>query len=149
MAQDFTKLGKLTNSPDSTWDIIVIGSGSNGLVAACYLAAAGKKVLVLERQAWAGGSVASLEMASSGCESERHATIHHMILANPLITRDELGLRSTHGLSYLPLDPLYAVVFERGALPIHRERARTQAAIAALSPADADAYAAFMPAAAA
>ncbi|GME43708.1 uncharacterized protein LTHEOB_8570 [Neofusicoccum parvum] len=121
MAQDFTKLGKLTNSADSTWDIIVIGSGSNGLVAACYLAAAGKKVLVLERQAWAGGGVASLEMASSGCESERHATIHQMILANPLITRDELGLRSKHG----------------------------PAAIAALSPADAAAFAAFMPAAAA
>jgi phytoene dehydrogenase-like protein len=37
-------------------DIIAVGSGHNGLVAAAYLAAAGKKVLVLERNAWFGAS---------------------------------------------------------------------------------------------
>ena len=37
------------------YDVISIGSGHNGLVAAAYLAAAGKKVLILERNAWFGG----------------------------------------------------------------------------------------------
>ena len=37
------------------FDIIVIGAGLNGLVTANYLAKAGKKVLVLERRAIAGG----------------------------------------------------------------------------------------------
>ena len=32
------------------YDTIIIGAGHNGLVAAAYLAKAGKKVLVLERR---------------------------------------------------------------------------------------------------
>ena len=39
------------------YEIIVIGAGYNGLVAAAYLARQGKKVLVLERRAIVGGSV--------------------------------------------------------------------------------------------
>ncbi len=39
------------------YDVIVIGAGLNGLVAATYLAKAGKHVLVLERRAIAGGQV--------------------------------------------------------------------------------------------
>jgi phytoene dehydrogenase-like protein len=38
-------------------DVIVIGAGHNGLVAAAYLSKKGKKVLVLERRAIVGGSV--------------------------------------------------------------------------------------------
>jgi len=39
------------------YDIIVIGAGHNGLVAAAYLAKQGRKVLILERRATVGGSV--------------------------------------------------------------------------------------------
>ena len=40
------------------YDAIIIGAGHNGLVAAAYLAKAGKKVLVLERRPFAGGTLA-------------------------------------------------------------------------------------------
>jgi phytoene dehydrogenase-like protein len=38
------------------FDVIIIGAGHNGLVAAGYLARAGKNVLVLERRDRVGGA---------------------------------------------------------------------------------------------
>ena len=44
-----------------TYDAIVIGGGHNGLVAACYLAEAGLRTLVLERYHTTGGAAFSEE----------------------------------------------------------------------------------------
>jgi phytoene dehydrogenase-like protein len=43
------------------YDAIIIGSGHNGLVAACYLALSGKKVIVLEKNDYIGGATTSTE----------------------------------------------------------------------------------------
>src|SRR5690348_11623402 len=44
-----------------SYDAIIIGAGHNGLVAACYLARAGWKVLVLERRPVVGGACVTEE----------------------------------------------------------------------------------------
>ena len=44
----------------NAYDVIIIGSGHNALVAACYLAQAGKKVLILEKNEEIGGATASV-----------------------------------------------------------------------------------------
>src|SRR6478736_1149304 len=44
------------------YDAIIIGAGHNGLVTACYLAKAGRKVLVLERRHVVGGACVTEEV---------------------------------------------------------------------------------------
>ena len=46
------------NGVRARYDVIVIGGGHNGLVAAAYLGRAGRSVLVLERNDILGGAVA-------------------------------------------------------------------------------------------
>lgn len=44
------------------YDVIIVGGGHNGLIAACYLAKAGRSVLVLEQQDRVGGTVVSKQL---------------------------------------------------------------------------------------
>jgi phytoene dehydrogenase-like protein len=124
-----------------TYDIVTVGSGHNGLVAAAYLAAAGKKVIVLERNAWFGGGVVTRELTRPGFRHDQHSMAHIFIQANPLLTGDELKLKARYGLRYLFPDPPVSVLFEDGeTLSLYRDRERTWAEIAQLSRKDADAY---------
>jgi phytoene dehydrogenase-like protein len=124
-----------------TFDAVTVGSGHNGLVAAAYLAAAGKKVLVLERNAWFGGGVVSRDLTVPGFHHDQHSMAHIFIQANPLLVEDELRLKARYGLKYLFPDPPVASIFEDGqTLSFYRDRERTCADIAKFSQKDADAY---------
>lgn len=46
----------MLNQSKKIYDALIIGAGHNGLVAANYLAKAGKKVVVLERRHIVGGA---------------------------------------------------------------------------------------------
>src|SRR5690606_41907147 len=112
-------------------DIVVIGSGHNGLVAAAYLAAAGKRVLVLERNAWFGGGVVTRELTEPGFRHDQHSMAHICIQGNPLLKNDELGLKAKHGLTYVfPELPMMSVIEDGSTLGRYRERERTCADIA-------------------
>jgi phytoene dehydrogenase-like protein len=122
-------------------DIVVVGSGHNGLVAGAYLAATGKRVLVLERNGWFGGGVVTRELTVPGFRHDQHAMAHIFIHANPLLAADELKLKSKYGLNYLFPDPPMMSVFEDGStLALYRDRERTCADIAKFSKKDADAF---------
>ncbi len=123
-----------------TYDIISVGAGSHGLLAAAYMAKAGKRVLVLERNDHIGGGAVTKEIAP-GFLFDEHATVHQVILSNPLIRNDELGLMSQFGLEYIYPDAVFASVFDDGSsLVSYRDVEQSARAIAEFSAADADAY---------
>ena len=75
-------------------DVVIIGAGHNGLTCACYLAAAGMKVRVLERRAVVGGAAVTEEFHPGFRNSTASYTVS---LLNPKVIRDlrlaEHGLR--------------------------------------------------------
>jgi len=122
-------------------DIIAIGSGHNGLVAAAYLAVAGKSVLVLERNEWHGGGVVTRELTQPGFRHDQHSMSHIFIQGNPLLLGDELGLKSKYGLRYVfPDVPMMSVWEDGSTLPLHRDPARSAEAIRRFSARDADTF---------
>lgn len=122
-------------------DIVCVGSGHNGLVAAAYLAVGGKKVLVLERNAWFGGGVVTRELTAPGFRHDQHSMAHIFIQANPLLLNDDLKLKARYGLRYVFPDLPMMSVFEDGTtLGLYRDSERTYAEIAKFSKRDAEAY---------
>jgi phytoene dehydrogenase-like protein len=123
------------------YDFVVIGSGHNGLTTAAYLAKAGQKVLILERNDWFGGGVVTRELFAPGFKFDLHSSLHVNIQANPLILNDELGLLSKYGLKYLYPAAVYSTMFDDDTCLItYRDVDRTCESIARVSPRDAEAY---------
>src|SRR5665213_1196700 len=122
-------------------DIVVIGSGHNGLVAAAYLAKAGKKVTVLERQPWFGGGVVTRDLTLPGFHHDQHSMAHIFIQANPLIKNDELGLMSKYGMKYTyPEMPTISVFPDGETIPLWRDRQKNYRELARFSQKDAESY---------
>jgi phytoene dehydrogenase-like protein len=87
-------------------DIVVIGGGHNGLVAATYLARAGHWVRVYEARSELGGAVASKQVFEG--VAARLSRFSYLVSLMPTSIIDELGLRlelrSRQVRSYTPVD---------------------------------------------
>src|SRR5882672_2933254 len=75
----------------ASYDAVIVGGGHNGLVAAAYLARAGRSVLVLERLPATGGAAVSTR-AFTGVDA-RLSRYSYLVSLLPRQITDELGLR--------------------------------------------------------
>ena len=119
----------------STYDVLVIGGGHNGLVHAAYLARAGRRVLVLERRHLIGGAAITEEIIP---EFKFSVASYVVSLLRPEIIR-ELQL-TRHGLKILPLDGTFTPMFEDDYLWRTEDPLQTYKEISRHSKLDADAY---------
>ena len=102
---------------DSRHDAVIVGGGHNGLVAAAYLARAGRSVLVLERRDHVGGAAVS-ERPWPGVDA-RLSRYAYLVSLLPQRIVDELGLQIRLGRrrisSYTPLPGTWRRVRSRRA----------------------------------
>src|ERR1700686_2784017 len=121
------------------FDVLIIGGGHNGLVAASYLAQAGRRVLVLERRELVGGCAVTEEI----WPGYRVSTAAYLTsLLQDRIVRD-LDLER-FGYHVDAKNPAFFSPFPDGRhLFMWQDRAKTLAEIAKFSKRDAEAYPAY------
>ncbi|SDY69925.1 Phytoene dehydrogenase-related protein [Herbiconiux ginsengi] len=120
------------------FDVVVVGGGHNGLVAACYLALSGRRVCVLERLDELGGAAVS-SYAFDGMDA-RLSRYSYLVSLFPRSVIDELGLdirlRRRRYSSYTPVPGS-----DQGLLIDTDDEEATRASFDAIGAgADADAY---------
>lgn len=137
----YNKTGVYISPSKQTYDVIIIGGGHNGLVAAAYLAKSGLSVVVLERRDLVGGAAVTEEVFP-GYKFSRASYLAGLL--RPSIIED-LNLRK-YGFKYIPRDPssftptLATSQYRGKYLILGSDETANHRSIAQFSQVDADAY---------
>jgi len=121
------------------YDVIIIGSGPNGLEMGAYLSKAGQKVLLLERRYEAGGGLATEQITLPDYFHNTHAIFHMMVDYAPIY--QDLKLEEEYDVRHIHPELQWAMPLPDGkCICVYRDVEKTCASIAKFSQKDADAY---------
>lgn len=121
-------------------DVLVIGSGINGLAAAALLSKRGRSVLLLEQSEDFGGAIRTEEVTLPGFRHDLFATNLSLFAGGGVMAalRDDLV---RNGLEFVPSDKPFCSLFPDGkVLGIMMDKAANRSTIAALAPGDIQAW---------
>lgn len=122
-------------------DAVVVGAGHNGLTAACYLARAGLRVIVVDASPTAGGMTstnATMESAPGHRFNEGAIQLTGVFRLSGIA--EDLQLER-YGLRQIPVDPAHVQLATDGAsLAIWKDAGRTADELRRFSPRDARAW---------
>nr|WP_296073562.1 phytoene desaturase family protein [uncultured Actinoplanes sp.] len=123
--------------------VVVVGAGLGGLACALHLAAAGRQVTVVEREAVPGGRAGRLSL--QGYEFDTGPTVLTMpsLIEEPLAA---VGEKLSDWLELTPLDPAYRAYYPDGStLDVRTDTVRMAAEISRVcGPREADGYLRFV-----
>jgi len=121
------------------YDVIIIGGGTNGLTAACYLSKAKQKVLLLEKRYELGGGLATEEITLPDYFHNTHAIYHLMADYAPPVK--DFELETKYDLEYIHPELEWAMPLSDGnCLCIYQDLDKTCQSIAKFSQKDAQSY---------
>ncbi|MDG6905888.1 MAG: NAD(P)/FAD-dependent oxidoreductase [Nitrososphaerota archaeon] len=119
------------------YDIIVIGSGVNGLTVAAYMSKAGQKVLVLEKRLVEGGGL-STEQIFPGYYSNLHSIFHYF--ASDALPYKDLELEK-YGADYIVPEANHVVILkDQSSLICYNDQEKTYQNMSKFSKKDADTW---------
>ena len=130
----------MANHQESEYDAVIIGAGHNAIVTGVYLARAGWKVLIVERNKAAGGAVRTAEVTLPGFRHDLFATNLNLFANSPFYMefKDELH---KNGLELVRSSKAFGSVFPDGDfLGISQDMAHTLESIRGTSARDAESW---------